>query len=270
SRQISWKWQAADPYGESRKDVVILAELFQRIRKLYEEEGGTAPEPIMAVDWSYEDPLHPSADELLREINGKALVDLRDAEGNVTRKAGEMLASFGEMRDDGSTDGVQWIYTGVYGPSGNFAQRRDNSDPSGMGVHGSWGFSWPANRRILYNRASADPDGKPWSEEKKYVYWDGSRWTGADVPDFVATIPPERGTGPFIMNPEGASRLFARGMMAEGPFPVHYEPSESPVPNPLFPHIRGNPAARVFEGDMDRFGKPDQYPIVATTYRLVE
>ena len=84
----------------------------------------------------------------------------------MTRSAGEQLAGFGEMRDDGSTDGVQWIYTGVYGPKGNFAQRRDTADPSGLGVYGNWGFAWPANRRILYNRASADPDGKPWSDEK--------------------------------------------------------------------------------------------------------
>jgi formate dehydrogenase major subunit len=102
-------------------------------------------------------------------------VDLKDAEGKVVRAAGTQLTSFGEMRDDGTTDGVQWIYTGVYGPNGNVAQRRDNSDPSGMNMFGSWGFSWPANRRILYNRASADPDGKPWSDAKKYVYWDGKR-----------------------------------------------------------------------------------------------
>ena len=270
SRNIQWKWKAADLYFDSRRDVDILADLFLRIRKLYEDEGGTAPEPLMAVDWSYADPVAPTADELLRELNGRALADLRDAEGNVVRKAGEMLASFGEMRADGTTDGVQWIYTGVYTPEGNLSQRRDNSDPSGMNVYGSWGFCWPANRRILYNRASADPSGKPWSEEKKYVFWDGSRWTGADVPDFPPTTDPALGTGPFIMNPEGVSRLFARGFLAEGPFPVHYEPFESPVANPLYPAIRGNPAARVFDNDMEIFGSAEEFPIVATTYRLTE
>jgi formate dehydrogenase major subunit len=270
SRCISWKWQAADPYFESRQDSVILADLFMRIRKLYERDGGKGAEPLLAVDWSYKDPLEPHPEELLKELNGKALVDLKDAEGKVVRAAGSQLASFGEMRDDGSTDGAMWIYTGVFGPAGNLAQRRDNSDPSGLGVYGNWGFSWPANRRIQYNRASADPQGKPWSEAKKYMFWNGERWTGPDVPDYVATIPPERATGPFIMNPEGVSRLWVRGLMADGPFPVHYEPFESPVANPLFPKVKGNPAARVFKGDMEVFGDAKDFPIVATTYRLVE
>ena len=269
SRCINWKWKAADPYFESRSDVQILADLFLRIRALY-EKGGKGAEPILNISWNYKDPHEPTPDELLKELNGKALVDLKDAEGKVTRKAGDQLASFGEMRDDGSTDGVQWIYTGVYGPGGNFSQRRDNSDPSGLGVYANWGFSWPANRRIQYNRASADPDGKPWSERKKYVYWDGSRWTGPDVPDYVPTIPPSQATGPFIMNQEGVSRLWVRGLMTDGPFPVHYEPFESPVANPLFPKVKGNPAARVFKGDMEVFGDAREFPIVATTYRLVE
>jgi len=271
SRCIQWKWPAADPYFESRKDIEILSDLFIRIRKLYEKDGGKGVEPLMALDWSYKDPVAPTADELLRELNGRALVDLKDADGKVIRAAGQQLASFGEMRDDGSTDGSMWIYTGVYGPTGNLAQRRDNSDPSGLGVYGNWGFSWPANRRIQYNRASADPQGKPWSEKKKYMYWDGSRWSGPDVPDYVPTIPPERSVGPFIMNQEGVSRLWVRGLMADGPFPVHYESFESPLPaNPVFPKVRGNPAARVFAGDMEIFGTAKEFPIVATTYRLVE
>jgi formate dehydrogenase major subunit len=270
SRCIMWKWQAADPYFESRTDTQILADLFVRMRKLYEKEGGKGVEPLMSINWPYKDPLEPHADELLKELNGKALVDLKDAEGKVTRAAGTQLASFGEMRDDGSTDGAMWIYTGVYGPAGNLSMRRENTDPSGLGVFGNWGFSWPANRRIQYNRASADPDGKPWSERKKYMFWNGERWTGPDVPDYVPTIPPERATGPFIMNPEGVSRLWVRGLMADGPFPVHYEPFESPVNNPAFPKIRGNPVARVFKGDMEIFGDAKEFPIVATTYRLVE
>ena len=270
SRCISWKWQAADPYHDSRTDVVILADLFNRIRKAYETQGGKGAEPLLAVDWSYKNPAEPSADELLKELNGKALVDLKDASGKVTRQAGSQLASFGEMRDDGSTDGAMWIYTGVYGPAGNLSQRRDNADPSGLGVYGNWGFSWPANRRIQYNRASADPEGKPWSERKKYMFWNGERWTGPDVPDYVPTIPPSQATGPFIMNPEGVSRLWVRGLMADGPFPVHYEPFESPVTNPVFPKLKGNPAARIFQRDRPSFGDAKEFPIVATTYRLVE
>ncbi|MBX3088861.1 MAG: hypothetical protein KF742_10240, partial [Cryobacterium sp.] len=269
SRAVMWKWQAADPYAQSRKDIEILADLFIRIKKLYEKDGGKGIEPLMAVDWNYKDPHDPSADELAKELNGKALVDLTNAEGKVVRAAGQQLATFGEMRDDGSTNGVQWIYTGFYGPNGNLAQRRNNADPSGMSVYGLWGFSWPANRRILYNRASADPEGNPWSDAKKYVFWNGKTWGGADVPDFVPTNAPSNGSGPFIMNPEGVSRLFA-APMAEGPLPVHYEPFESPVANVLYPKIKGNPAARVFKGDMEVFGNAKDFPIVATTYRLVE
>ena len=139
SRCIMWKWRAADPYFEARTDTDVLADLFLRIRKLYEKDGGKGAEPLLAVDWSYKDPLHHHAEEILKELNGKALVDLKDAEGKVVRAAGTQLASFGEMRDDGSTDGAQWIYTGVYGPSGNLSQRHDNSDPSGMNVFGSLG-----------------------------------------------------------------------------------------------------------------------------------
>ncbi len=270
SRCIQWKWKAADPYFESRTDIEILADLFVRMRKMYEKDGGKGKEAILAVDWSYKNPLEPSVEELLTELNGKALADLKDADGKVVRAAGQRLASFGEMRDDGSTDGCMWIYTGVYGPTGNFAQRRDNSDPSGLGVYGNWGFSWPANRRIQYNRASADPSGKPWSEAKKYMYWNGERWTGPDVPDYVPTIPPERATGPFIMNAEGVSRLWVRGLMADGPFPVHMEPFESPTANLVFPKLKGNPVARVFKNDMAAFGSSKDFPIVATTYRLTE
>ena len=270
SRCIMWKWKAADPYFESRSDIDIVAELFTRIRKLYETEGGKGKEPLLAIDWSYKDPLHPTAEELLAELNGSALVDLKDAEGKVVRAAGQRLAGFAEMRDDGSTSGAMWIYTGVYGPTGNFAQRRDNSDPSGLGVYANWGFAWPANRRILYNRASSDPSGKPWSEAKKYIAWDGQRWAGPDVPDYVPTIPPERAVGPFIMNEEGVSRLWVRGLMTDGPFPVHMEPFESPVPNLMFPKLKGNPTARVFKYDLDALGEAKDFPIVGTTYRLTE
>ncbi len=272
SRVVQWKWKAADPYGESRTDVDFLADLFLRIRKLYQDEGGAGAEAVLAVDWEYADPAAPTADEILKELNGRALSDLTGPDGAVTRKAGEQLASFGEMKDDGSTNGCQWIYTGVYGPKGNFAQRRDNADPSGLGVYPSWGFAWPANRHIIYNRASADPAGKPWSEEKAYVWWDAAagKWTGHDVPDFVASNAPSNGAGPFIMNPEGVSRLWARTMMTDGPFPAHYEPFEAPVTNPVFPKIKGNPAARVLGNDWSVFGDASEFPIVATTYRLTE
>jgi formate dehydrogenase major subunit len=148
--------------------------------------------------------------------------------------------------------------------------RRDNADPSKLGVHPAWGYAWPANRRVLYNRASADPAGKPWSEAKKYMFWDGAKWAGPDVPDFPPASAPDKGAGPFIMNAEGVSRLWVRKLMADGPFPEHYEPFESPVANALHPKTSSNPAARVFKGDMEVFGKAKEFPYVATTYRLVE
>lgn len=272
SRTLLWHWKAGTPPGEAKTDIDILAELYLKVRGLYEAEGGTAPEPILNTDWSYADPLKPTPDELLRELNGKALARIPDAADptKAQYEAGQQLASFGHLKDDGSTMSACWLYTGSYTEKGNIAARRDNSDPSGKNVFPNWGFAWPANRRILYNRASADPQGKPWSERKSYVYWDGAKWTGADVPDYGGTVAPERNVGPFIMNPEGVSRLFARKLMAEGPFPEHYEPFESPVANAFHPKMNSNPAARVFNGDLDVFGQSDEFPYVATTYRLTE
>jgi formate dehydrogenase major subunit len=163
-----------------------------------------------------------------------------------------------------------WIYTGAYTERGNMTARRDNSDPSGRYVYGNWGFAWPANRRIVYNRASADPSGKAWSERKSYITWNGKAWGGADVPDYPPPLAPERNAGPFIMNAEGVARFFARKMMNEGPFPEHYEPFESPVANVLHPKMSTNPAARVFKADGAAFGTSKDFPYVATTYRLTE
>jgi formate dehydrogenase major subunit len=249
-----------------------MADLFLRLRELYAKDGGKGAATIQAIDWKYKDPKHPTADELLREINGRALADVKDPADptKVLVKAGSQLGSFGHMRDDGSTDGACWIYTGCYTSAGNLTARRDNADPSKLGVYGGWGFSWPANRRVLYNRASADPAGKPWSEAKKYMFWDGAKWSGPDVPDFPPTSAPEKNAGPFIMNAEGVSRLWVRKMMADGPFPEHYEPFESPVANVLHPKTSSSPVARVFKGDLEVFGKAKEFPYVATTYRLVE
>ena len=222
------------------------------------------------MDWGYKDPKSPSPEELLKELNGRALSDLTDASGKVTRVKGQQLSSFAELRDDGSTMSACWIYTGCFTEAGNITARRDNSDPSGKGVHPNWGFAWPANRRILYNRASADPQGRPWSERKAYVFWNGSKWMGADVPDYGPTVAPDKNVGPFIMNPEGVSRLFARKMMAEGPFPEHYEPFESPSENAFHQKAQTNPAARIFKDDQEALGTSKDFPFVGTTYRLTE
>lgn len=272
SRVIQWHGKAIEPLGESKPDIEIYSAIFRRLRQLYLDEGGAFPEPITKLTWKYKNPDLPTPDELLKEINGYALEDVPDPNDptKLLLKAGQQLASFVQMRDDGKTAGGCWIYTGVYTPAGNISMRRDNTDPSGKGVYGQWAFAWPANRRILYNRASADANGKPWSERKAYVEWNGSKWIGPDVPDYGPTVAPEKGTGAFIMNPEGVSRLFTRRMMKDGPFPEHYEPYESPVANILHEKVGPTPTARVFKDVWDSFGKAEEFPYVGTTYRLTE
>nr|HNI00352.1 molybdopterin dinucleotide binding domain-containing protein [Rhodocyclaceae bacterium] len=189
-------------------------------------------------------------------------------------KAGEQVPGFAVLRDDGTTACGNWIYAGCWSQAGNLTARRDTADPTGLGVFPNWGFSWPANRRILYNRASADKDGKPWDPSRKYLAWNGTSWAGgADVPDMRPDAAPDQGVGAFIMNPEGVARLHAIGM-SEGPFPEHYEPFETPVGvNLMCPNNAkavSNPAARVYKGDMEAFGKAADFPYAATTYRLTE
>src|SRR5437762_1900620 len=272
SRVIMWHWKAADGPGESKSDIEIIADLHLRLRALYAKDGGAFPDPIAKLAWSYTRPGNPDPAEVLKEINGYAIEDLPDpADPNkLLLRAGQLLPSFGMMRADGKTSGGCWIYTGVYTEAGNMAMRRDASDPTGRGIYPNWGFSWPANRRVLYNRASADPDGKPWSERKKYLEWNGQRWAGGDVPDYGPTVAPDKNVGPFIMNQEGTARLFARTAMPDGPFPEHYEPMDAYIANPLHPKVSSNPVVRVFAADAKSFGTPDNFPIVATSYRLAE
>jgi len=281
SRVISWKEKAVDPPGQSKADSEIISRLFMKLRELYAKDGGKLPEPIAALTWNYSNPSAPAPDEVLREINGRALVNLLappdpknpDAPRAVQVAAGTQLAGFALLRDDGSTSCGNWIYCGSFGPTGNLTQRRDTSDPTGLGVFPGWGFSWPANRRILYNRASADAQGKPWDPSRKYLAWNGSWAGGADVPDIRPDAAPEQNVGPFIMNPEGVARFYAVAM-SEGPFPEHYEPFETPVGVnlmcPTNPKAVSNPAARVYKGDMEAFGKKEEFPYAATTYRLTE
>jgi formate dehydrogenase major subunit len=276
SRWLQWHWKGAEPPGEARSDLQIMGELLVRLRAMYRKEGGAYPDPIVNLSWPYAVPTSPSPEELAREYSGRALKDLADPKNPalVTRKAGEQLAGFAELRDDGSTLSGCWIFCGAWGPTGNLMARRDNSDPTGIGQTLGWGWAWPANRRVLYNRASCDPSGKPFNPDRKLIAWNGSAWSGADVPDYKVDEEPALGMGPFIMNPEGVARLFARGNMAEGPFPEHYEPFETPLAhNPLSPadaRSLNNPAARVFAADRAAFGKVEQFPHTATTYRLTE
>jgi formate dehydrogenase major subunit len=275
-RWLQWHWKGAEPPDEARSDQQIMGGLFVELRELYRKEGGAFPDPILNLTWAYAQPHDPAPEELAREFNGKALADVTDPKDpkTVLRKAGEQLDGFAQLRDDGSTACGCWLFSGSWTEKGNMMARRDNADPSGLGNTLGWAFAWPANRRILYNRASCDPQGKPWDPNRGMVRWNGQKWAGYDVPDFKPDSAPAEGMSPFIMNPEGVARFFARGMMAEGPFPEHYEPFESPLANnpmhPDNPLARHNPAARVFKGDLERMGEAAQFPYVATTYRLTE
>ena len=270
-RWLQWHWPGGTPPGEAKTDHWIMAQLYLRLKALYEKEGGTAPEPLLNLDWRYRDPGAPTAEELAKEINGYVVEDVADPSDPAKRllERGKQVVSFAALRDDGSTACGCWIYSGCFNEAGNNMARRDNADPSGLGVYPNWSWSWPVNRRILYNRASADLNGKPWDSERALLTWNGTSWTGPDVPDIAPNAPPDE-VGPFIMNPEGTGRLFTRGMMRDGPFPTHYEPFESPVENALWPKIRGNPVARVFQNDMEQFGDAKDFPYAATSYRLTE
>jgi formate dehydrogenase major subunit len=252
-----------------------MALIFVRLRELYKTEGGAFADPILGLSWPYRIPGDPSSEELAREYSGKALADLTDPKDKtkIIRKAGEQLDGFAQLKDDGTTSCGCWIYNGAWTQGGNQMARRDNSDPFGNGQTLNWAWSWPANRRILYNRASCDPSGRPWNPKRRQIWWNGSAWAGSDVPDFKVDSGPAEGMGPFIMNPEGIARFFAVDKMADGPFPEHYEPLESPIGmNPLNtnPNALSNPAARVFKDDREAFGSAKDFPYAATTYRLTE
>ncbi len=281
-RWLQWHWKGAEPPGEARGDPEIIAGIFTRIRAMYAKDGGKFPDPIVNLTWPYKIPSSPSPEELAMEYNGKALADVTSPPDpknpkeppKVLAAAGQQLAGFAQLRDDGSTSCGCWIYSGAWTAAGNQMARRDNSDPFGVGQTLNWAWAWPANRRILYNRAAADPSGKSWNPRRKYITWNGKSWGGADVPDIRPDAAPEEGVNPFIMTAEGVAKLFVPAGLVDGPLPEHYEPFESPVPTNLMspnnPKAFANPAARVFKGDMEAFGKPKDFPYAATTYRLTE
>ncbi len=269
SRWLQWHWPAQLPPAECRSDIDIMAGIHTRLKALYEKEGGAFPDPILNVNWSYAVPDAPRPDELAREINGYTLEKITDPAG-VTLAAGRQVDGFSQLRDDGTTACGCWVYSGCYTEKGNQMARRDNTDPGERGIAASWAWAWPANRRILYNRASADPQGKPWAESKKIIEWNGTQWVGFDVPDYGVAVAPEKGVGPFILTEEGVARLWTRDLMRDGPFPAHYEPFESPVVNLMAPKVRGNPASRIFKSDLAQLGTSKDFPFVATSYRLTE
>jgi formate dehydrogenase major subunit len=274
-RLLQWHEKAVDSPGDARSEAWFVYHL----GRLLKARAAGDPRPrnagLTALTWSYPTTGphdEPAVEEILKEINGRTVAD------------GRLLEGFGALAADGSTACGCWIYSGVFPePGRNRARERQPSGPYGHG----WGFAWPADRRILYNRASARPDGAPWSERKKLVWWDssGKQWTGLDTPDFAREKPPAyaprrkatadaaiRGDAPFIMHPDGLGRIWVPGGLKDGPLPAHYEPLESPVANRMY-RQQTNPAADPKERADNLYarspGDPD-YPHVLTTYRLTE
>ena len=274
SRWLQWKNVALPPPGDARLDQDIVAQIFLKVRELYQREGGRFPDPILHLRWPYTLASSPALSEVAREINGQAVADVTDPASGVTVRAGQQLPSFTFLRDDGSTLCGNWIYSGCWTEAGNQMARRGTDDPSTLGIYQNWAWSWPANRRVLYNRASCDPAGRPWDPARRQVWWNETqqRWVGNDVPDFKADSKPSEHMGPFIMNAEGVGRIFGPlTFFADGPFPEYYEPIESPIDNPLHPAQSHNPVVKKHSTAMDRYGTTqDGYNIVCTTYRLTE
>jgi formate dehydrogenase major subunit len=274
ARWLQWKNAALPPPGDCRLDQAIVAQIFLKVRALYQKEGGKFPEPILNLTWPYSDPYSPSLAEVAREINGKALGNISDPKTNQEIKAGQQLPSFAWLRDDGTTSCGNWIYSGCWTEAGPQLARRGPEDPSGLGIYPNWAWSWPVNRRVLYNRASCNPEGKPWDLDRRQVWWNetAQKWVGHDVPDFKPDSDPKDHLGPFIMNPEGVGRLFVPiGAVSDGPFPEHYEPIESPTANLLHPNQSNNPVVKKLKTPLDKYGTvADGFNIVCTTYRLTE
>jgi formate dehydrogenase major subunit len=287
-RLIQWHEKAVTPPGDVTSDAEFFCSLAQRLQKLYAGSTKDRDKGFLGANFKYGDnPREPDMQLVLREINGFATEEIADKDGKVVYKKGQPLNTFAHMTDDGKTAGGCWIYTGVIveGPDGKLVNKAngrkpaDEKDPLGHG----WAFAWPANRRILYNRAAADLAGKPWSERKKLIWWDPSvpgaepdkkgKWVGLDVPDFNATLAPDAKNGdkPFIMRTDLVGGFF--GPLVDGPFPEHYEPVESPTKNPLS-KTQSNPVAKVWQvpdqmNNLAPVGSAD-YPYVITTYRLTE
>ncbi len=286
-RLLQWHNQALDPPGDCRSDAWFVYQLGRRLKELYADSADPRDWPIQALTWDY-DRRHPHTlpDRTASRIHDEpdTLRILQEMNGRTAD--GRLLQTFGELKDDGSTACGCWIYSGVTPePGRNRANERDRTP--GNPVEPNWGFAWPLNRRVMYNRASADPDGKPWSERKKLIWWDEAeqRWTGPDVPDFEPTKPPTyrppagatgmaaiAGDTPFIMKTDGLGWLYAAKGVKDGPLPAHYEPIESPVGNSLHPRQPDNPTVRTFPGPLNPLAAAPtaDFPVVATTFRLTE
>ncbi|KPC95196.1 formate dehydrogenase [Streptomyces sp. NRRL F-6602] len=280
NRMLQWHYPAKEPDGDARSDLWFMYHLGRRIREKLSGSTDPVDRPVLDLTWDYpvDGPLQePVADAVLAEING------RHADGSP-------LSRYQELRDDGSTSCGCWIYCGVYKDGVNQAARKKPHTQQDW-IAAEWAWSWPSNRRILYNRASADPDGAPWSPRKALVWWDAGqgRWEGYDVPDFIADRPPSyrpapdatgpdalSGIDPFIMQGDGKGWLYAPAGLMDGPLPTHYEPQDSPVHNPLHPGQQRSPVRETHPHPANAYHPSGRengagvYPYVVTTYRLTE
>lgn len=258
-RWIQWRYEAVHPPGEAMSDLWIADKLFKAIRGLY-AQGGVCPEPILNLNWEYggDDTGEPDIERVALEING------------YDTASKEPLSNFTALADDGSTACGCWIYSGYYNDLEDPPAKRRIRETDGIGTHPDWSFAWPLNRRILYNRCASDPQGQPWNPEVPLIWWEDGEWKRNDVPDFVwADTPPETSAKrPFIMLPELQGRLFATTAMVDGPLPEHYEPVESPAKN-LLSRQQVNPTIIYWPG-LGQLATSDEYPCIATTYRVSE
>ena len=284
NRMLQFHDKAIEPAGASKSDLYLIYQLGMRLKTLYANSDDPKDRPLQHLTWEYphEDEHErkrgePSAVKVLQEINGYVVEP-----GKPGYECAQVDA-FANLKDDGSTACGAWIFCGVFpDKTTNRARNRTKDDWTSLG----WGFAWPANRRMLYNRASADPDGKPWSERKKYLWWneEAGKWDGPDVPDFPVNKAPHTaakagasgldahsGSDPFIMQADGRAHLFVTGALKDGPLPTHYEPLESVVRNPVYKQ-QSSPTLREWDRDDNPYNAPESpdYPYVLTTYRLTE
>ena len=282
-RLLQFHHKAADAPGDCRSDTWFYYELGKRLKKLYANSTLPRDEGFKNMVWDYE---HEDESERKKGEPSSAKI-LKELNGFFTDDPARHCVGFAELKDDGSTTCASWIYSGVLpAPEKNLADRRNPDAPGKPGAQLEWGWAWPANRRVMYNRASADPAGKPWSERKKWVWWDAEakKWVGYDVPDYIATKPPDDkakpgaagmdalpGTAPFIMRPDGVGWLYAPSGLVDGPLPAHYEPVESPVQNPLYKQ-QSSPVYKYWKDNANQLAKAGdpKFPYVITTYRLTE
>lgn len=268
-RMSQWRYKAVEPVGEAKTDLWMITQITHRLQALYAEAGGPNADALTKLTWNYGDE-EPSAQLVSKEINGYAITDQLTPEGKVEFTAGQQLSGFAKLKNDGSTASGNWLYCGHHTQDGNLTERRDLTDPTGIKLFPNFAWTWPANRRIIYNRASVDLDGNPWDKEHPVIWWDAAaaKWLG-DVPDGgmpPMNVDPKATKLPFIMQKDGVASIFGPGLK-DGPFPEHYEPWESPVEN-LLSKIQANPHLTAW-GEPVR-GDREKYPVIGTTYRLTE